>query len=250
LEERGVSNPKDNRQFLKGGDWDAWAKTETDQVRKVPMPEVQKAYPESAETVDLISPEAFTVGSVSLADVIRKRTSKRLYTAESMTLEELSYLLWATQGVKKDSQHRTVPSAGARHPFETYLSVHRVAGLRPGLYRYLPLEHRLLVLNADKHLSSKVAEACRNQKFAAQSAVTFIWTAVPYRSEWRYDVLAAKVIALDAGHLCQNLYLAAESIACGACAIGAYNQDQLDALLGVDGADEFAVYIAAVGKVN
>ena len=73
---------------------------------------------------------------------------------------------------------------------------------------------------------------------------------IPYRTEWRYDLLASKVIAVDAGHLCQSLYLASEAIGCGTCAIGAYTQKKIDALLGVDGIDEFTTYIAPVGKVE
>jgi SagB-type dehydrogenase family enzyme len=67
--------------------------------------------------------------------------------------------------------------------------------------------------------------------------------------EWRYDVAAHKVIALDAGHVCQNLYLACEAVDAGTCAIGAYDQEELDDLLGVDGIEEFAIYLAPVGKV-
>jgi SagB-type dehydrogenase family enzyme len=81
------------------------------------------------------------------------------------------------------------------------------------------------------------------------TAVCFIWTAVPYRMEWRYSTLSPKLIALDAGHVCQNLYLACEAIGAGTCAIGAYDQRAIDAFLRVDGVDEFAVYMAPVGKV-
>ncbi len=67
--------------------------------------------------------------------------------------------------------------------------------------------------------------------------------------EWRYDLAAHKVIALDAGHVCQNLYLACEAIEAGCCAIAAYDQDLMDALIKLDGQEEFTVYLAAVGKV-
>jgi SagB-type dehydrogenase family enzyme len=78
--------------------------------------------------------------------------------------------------------------------------------------------------------------------------VTFIWTAIPYRTEWRYGPLAPKLIAQDSGHVCQNLYLACTAIHAGTCAVGAYNQSKMDTLLGIDGIDEFTMYCAPVGK--
>jgi SagB-type dehydrogenase family enzyme len=89
-----------------------------------------------------------------------------------------------------------------------------------------------------------------NEQYVHDSAVVFIWTAIPYRSEWRYGLLAHKMIAQDSGHLCQNLYLACESIGIGTCAIGAYNQDAMDQILGVDGHDEFTIYVATVGRLG
>jgi SagB-type dehydrogenase family enzyme len=82
------------------------------------------------------------------------------------------------------------------------------------------------------------------------SAVAFAWTALPYRSEWRYTVAAAKLVLLDAGHACQSLYGACEALGLGTCALAAYEQDKLDAALGVDGVNEFAVYAAPVGRLQ
>jgi SagB-type dehydrogenase family enzyme len=141
-----------------------------------------------------------------------------------------------------------VPSAGCRHALETYLCVFNVQGLEQGIYRYLPVEHQLFFEFTEEHLDKKILEATYNQAFAAESAATFIWTAIPYRMEWRYDMAAHKVIAIEAGHVCQNLYLACEAIDAGVCAIAAYDQDKLDELLRVDGQDEISVYIASVGK--
>ena len=99
-------------------------------------------------------------------------------------------------------------------------------------------------------LAKKLGEACMKQIFVRKSAVTFIWTTIPYRTEWRYDKVSHKIIAQDAGHMCQNLYLAAGAIGAGTCAIGAYYQNEVDELIGVDGQDEFTVYIAPVGKLE
>lgn len=197
----------------------------------------------------------------SLLDLINTRTSKRKYTQESITLEELAFLLWSTQGVKQvlgnnKATMRTVPSAGARHPFETYVLVNKVEGLTKGLYHYLALEHKLEFIKEFDNQSERITEATCGQAFLGNAAVDFIWTVMPYRCEWRYTMDAHKYILLDAGHVCQNLYLASEAIECGTCAIGAYDQALTDALLDLDSKpsdekdNEFVVYLASVGKVE
>jgi len=246
-------DPKDNRRFLKAN-WKEWADTgqKTDQQKGVPRPPVEEPFDANARLVDLVAPEEITVGDMPLREVIAKRQSWREYTDEPLTLEELSFLCWATQGVRAVEGaivRRTVPSGGCRHPFETYLFVSRVEGVEPGLYRYLPIEHKLLPIQRDI-TAEQVGEACCGQRFVGEGAVVFIWSVIPYRMEWRYTTRAHKTIALDAGHLCQNLYLAAEAIGCGTCAIGAYLQNEMDALLGLDGEDEFTIYAAPVGKTN
>jgi SagB-type dehydrogenase family enzyme len=89
-----------------------------------------------------------------------------------------------------------------------------------------------------------------DQPFVGNSAVCFIWSSIPYRMEWRYGLGSERVILMDVGHVCQNLYLAAESIGCGTCGVAAYEQDELDQFLGLDGKDEFVIYLAPVGKVE
>ena len=242
------------RKFLEAGPWGNWQGLERDQQRGIPAPPIEKPWPAEATLIPLVAPHDFSLGEMPLREVIGRRESRRKYAPLPLTLEELSFLLWATQGVKDvvgggAAVRRTVPSGGSRHPFETYLAIHRVEGLAPGLYRYLSVAHKLCLLREDPAISRKAAEACRKQSFIGEAAVVFMWTAIPYRMEWRYSVLSPKIIALDAGHVCQNLYLASESIDAGTCAIGAYIQSEVDALLGVDGKDELTVYAAAVGKL-
>jgi SagB-type dehydrogenase family enzyme len=243
------------RKFLKSDRWDEWAELETDQKKKIPPPAPQKPCPEDATLIELVVPKALTVGKMPLIEAIGRRKSHRKFSKEPLTLEEVSFLLWATQGVRQvigggASTRRTVPSGGSRHPFETYLLINRVDGLEPGLYRYLPMEHKLCFLWSDAELAGKVNDACRGQAFVGESAVVFIWTAIPYRTEWRYSMVAHKIIAMDAGHLCQNLYLASEAIGAGTCAVGAYNQSEMDTIVGVDGEDEFVIYVAPVGRTK
>jgi SagB-type dehydrogenase family enzyme len=229
--------------------------SQTDQSRGLPAPPIEKPYAPDARRIDLPGREswsdAFTVG---LSSAIDRRQSRRRYLENPLSLEELSFLLWATQGLQQmlpsGSARRTVPSAGCRHALETYLCVFRVTGLEAGLYRYLPVEHQLLVEYLNQELSRKIIPATLGQTFTGTAAAVFVWTAVPYRMEWRYDIAAHKVILLDAGHVCQNLYLACEAIGAGTCAIAAYHQELMDQLVRADGRDEFVIYLAPVGKVR
>ena len=250
-----MDTTKKQRDFLKSDRWEKFEDMKTDQRANIPAPPVQKPYPKGADLIDLNLPETLTVGNMPLIEAIRGRASHRKYTQEALSLEELSFLLWATQGIREVPENRkftlrTVPSGGARHSFETYLLVDRVDGLERGLYRYLPLEHKLHFIRSEDDFSEKVSESCRGQKFVGTAAVVFIWTTVPYRAEWRYGSISHKMIAMDSGHVCQNLYLACSSIGAGTCAVDAYNQKKIDAILGVDGNDEFVVYVAPVGKVE
>lgn len=227
----------------------------TDQNRGIAPPPLEKPIPAGVQCIDLIPAEKLR--DISVIDVftaLARRRSRRVFNPVPLTLKELSFLLWATQGIRKiaapGTAFRVVPSAGCRHALETYLCVFNVAGLGKGIYRYLPVEHQLLPVSQPTHLSTRISEAAMGQDFVGKSAVTFIWTAIPYRMEWRYDMAAHKVIALDAGHVCQNLYIACEAIHAGTCAVAAYDQELLDNLLGVDGTEEFAIYLAPVGKTK
>ena len=227
--------------------------SQTDQHRGMAPPPVEKPFAEKARRIDLIPPgQLKELGRLDLYSAIKNRESRRDYRPDSLTLAELSFLLWATQGLRRklDGGHalRTVPSAGCRHALETYLGVLHVRDLDAGIYRYLPLEHQLLLEFHEDRLARKLVQAALGQPFPGSAAVTFIWTAIPYRMEWRYGMAAHKVIALDAGHVCQNLYLACEAIGAGTCAIAAYDQEAADQLLKIDGKDEFTIYLAAVGR--
>jgi SagB-type dehydrogenase family enzyme len=141
-----------------------------------------------------------------------------------------------------------VPSAGARHAFETYLLVNNVEGLAPGLYRFLALSHQLAQVEVETGLADRITRACLDQSHVKRSAVTFFWSAVPYRMAWRYGERGYRYLHLDAGHVCQNLYLAAEVIGAGVCAIAAFDDEALNRLLGFDGEEQFVIYLATVGK--
>jgi len=244
---------RSHRQWLKDSirkavDWGA-----TGQSRGLPPPPVQKPVPPDAQTFALPGPERFdAVCTAPLLLVLRSRRSIRRYADTPLSLEELAFLLWATQGVTERhgdlATLRTVPSAGARHAFETYLYCRRVETLEDGIYRYLPLDHSLLFEFTEPGLDARISEACFGQRFVGQGAVTFFWSVIPSRMEWRYGPAAHRVLPMDVGHVCQNLYLSTEAIGAGTCAIAAYDQEALDALLRLDGEEEFVLYLAPVGK--
>ena len=240
---------KHGRRLLRAG-WDDLQGIQSDQQRGVPAPEPQKPCSPEARRVELAPFSDARGSAVTVTQALTRRRSRRRYTDAPLSLDELSYLLYAVGGVRKAggmSTLRTAPSAGARHSLETYVAAFRVSGLEAGLWRYLPLDHAVCLASAPSDLGERVTEALHGQGWGCAAA--FVWTALPYRMEWRYSVVSHKLILLDAGHACQNLYLACEGLGCGTCAIGAYDQLKLDALLGVDGSDELAVYAATVGKL-
>lgn len=231
----------------------------TDQQQRLDFPVPLKA-PKGTGRISLPLDFEEIVQKTDLMTLLRERESCRIYGEEPVALKELSFLLWATQGIRrlagkaKQVTFRNVPSAGSRHPFETYIFVKNVDGLRPGIYHYLPEGHQLEVWEEIGDYTEELTEALHGQEFAGTAPLTFVWSAVPYRTEWRYGLQAHKYMLLDAGHVCENLYLACEAIGCGTCAIGSYNQELLDELLGfapgpsAERDYEFAVYAAPVGK--
>jgi SagB-type dehydrogenase family enzyme len=224
---------------------------ETHQKQDLPLPTYEEPVPAGAKLIRLPKPETIKLPPVDLRQVMERRATLRKYQETPLTLEELAYLLWLTQGIKEITPakltRRTVPSAGSRHPFETYLLVNRVNGLETGLYRYIASQHAVCKLGGEEKVE-EITNACGQQAHVRNSAVTFIWVAVPERTAWRYGDRAYRYIFLDAGHVCQNLYLAAESIGCGVCAIDAFDDDLLNAAVGVDGETQLALYVGTVGK--
>jgi len=241
------------REFMKSGFADMDGRR-SDQSGGVRQPPLEKPYEQSVKVIKLPRPDARAVRKADIYACMKDRRSRRRFSNQPLTLVELALLLWATQGIdsigpERCSTFRPAPSAGARHAFETYIIANRVSGLDGGIYRYLPLTHELLpTAEMSDEVSQRLTAATFGQRFVARGAVVFVWSCLPYRGEWRYQHEAHKNMLLDAGHVCQNLYLAAEAVEFGACAIAAYDQDAMDSLLGLDGADEFVVYLAPVGK--
>lgn len=226
--------------------------SESLQRQGVPIPPLELPYDPTAELISLPDPETLPAYPIDLRKAIEKRCTLRRYQDSPLTQDELSFLLWTTQGVKSITNRpvtfRTVPSAGSRHAFETYLVINKVEGIVPGLYRYIALEHALLPIEVNENVGERFATACLQQNQVTNSAVTFIWVVVTERMYWRYGERGYRYLHLDAGHVCQNLYLAAEAIDSGVCAIAAFDDDILNKELQLDGEKMWAIYVGALGK--
>lgn len=225
----------------------------SDQKKQVPQPPLETFYDGTEVIIDLPMPEEIPAINIDFMAAVELRTSVRDYQNMPVSLLELSFLLWCTQGVKQvlggdKATLRTVPSAGARHAIETYLLINNVEGLKPGLYHFLALEHKLAQVNMTDTIAEEISNACLNQKFVISGAVTFIWVADVARMTWRYGERGYRYLHLDAGHICQNLYLSAQVIGCGACALAAFDDEQLNSVMGIDGQKQFVVYVGTVGK--
>jgi len=195
--------------------------------------------------------------NVSYASLLDARRSKRSYSDKPMTQAELAFMLWSTQGIQsfrdKVATFRTVPSGGARHPFETYITVKNVEGLPPGLYHYLPTENlgekkvtieRLGDLpDYDKTITEMVA----GQAWAAKAPVVLFYTCIPYKSEWRYAEMSHRVVLIDLGHVGQNAMLSAVALGLGSCCMAAFDQAACDRVIGLDSLNEYTVYGVSVG---
>jgi SagB-type dehydrogenase family enzyme len=201
---------------------------------------------------EILLPDPQWEGGIPVWTVMRKRRSQREFTQEPMPLPHLCQLLSATQGITHTAfghPFRACPSAGALYPIETYLVVNCVEGLTPGLYHYYVPKHLLEVL-AQRSFGRDLAEAALGQNMVRTASVVFIWTAVVQRSKWKYRERGYRYIYLDAGHIGQNLYLAATALDLGCCTIGALYDEDVNQLIGVDGTEETVVYMGAVGKAG
>ncbi len=216
-------------------------------LRREEMPEAYKTYPD-AETISL--PEPDRSGGDLIWDMLSRRRSVRDYSPRPISKEELSQLLWATQGVTaRAGQYafRTAPSAGALFPVETYIVVNRVNDLAEGIYHYDVRGHKLEVVRKGS-FGHKLAQAAFGQGMLQEGAFAFVWTAIVARSKWKYRERAYRYIYMDAGHIGQNAYLAAEAMGMGCCTVGAFLDDEVNSIIGVDGKSEIAVYLCSIGK--
>ncbi len=197
-------------------------------------------------------PAPSVTGGPAVWQVLSARRSIRHYGDGPMPLEVLSQLLWSTHGITGrlgPHELRNAPSAGACYPIEVHVVVNSVFNLKPGLYRYLTEDHALM-LQRSGDVGLEMERAALGQRMCSQASVMFVWTAVMPRTTARYGERGRRYVLLDAGHVGQNMYLAATATGYGCCAIGAFDDDAMNEAVGVDGVIEVVVYAASVGPLE
>jgi SagB-type dehydrogenase family enzyme len=210
-------------------------------------PDAYKVYP---DTAGIELPRFEHLETLPLRETLIRRKSVRHFTGQPITREELSYMLWASCGiqrVERGHEFRTAPSAGALYPIETYVIVQTIGDLPSGCYHYSVKAHALEQLRLGQ-FGHEITQAALGQKMCLEAAAVLVWTAIFERSKWKYEQRAYRYIYLDAGHIGENLALAATSIGLGSCQIGALFDDEVNAIIGVDGTSESVVYMSVVGR--
>ncbi|PKK95575.1 MAG: hypothetical protein CVV60_00520 [Tenericutes bacterium HGW-Tenericutes-5] len=238
---------KNNRQAIKPRWLDLYT-LESAKRKGLDRPKQFLEVPEDSLKIPL-DIEFSNIKQKTLTEVIASRRSLREYRDTFLTFEELSYLLWETCRVdsfRENAVFRTIPTAGATNSMETYVYVNKVEKLKAGIYLYLQDTHQLALIKREKNLEDIVNDSLLKQLRNAQAV--FFFTTIPARTEYKYDFCAHKMIAIESGHACQNLSLAAEVIDAGVCAICAYDQEKVDKVLNIDGEEHFTMYCATVGK--
>jgi SagB-type dehydrogenase family enzyme len=207
------------------------------------QPARTKEYPGA---VLITLPPVIAPSDLSVARAIERRRSLRDYKSRALTTPDLSWLLHAAAGITGPGGARAAPSAGAQYPIETYVAVSRVEGIEPGIYHYAVADHALARVRGGT-LGTDLVIAALGQEFLGQAPVVLVLSAIFQRVRWRYRERAYRYALLEAGHIGQNVYLAAEAAGLGACAVGAFFDDAVNRLLEVDGVEEAALMLVPVG---
>jgi SagB-type dehydrogenase family enzyme len=209
-------------------------------------PKPYKTYPDN---VKVVLPSFEPGRPMTLEEALNERKSVRAFRPRPISMGQLGYLLWASTGVQRAEhgcEFRTAPSAGALYPIETYIVANEVRDLDPGVYHYGIKDHGLEQVRAGDQ-RQRIAAAALGQGMCAAASAVFVWTAIFDRSKWKYGQRAYRYIYLDAGHIAENLALAAVSLGLGTCQVGALFDDEVNKVLDVDGANESVLYMSVVG---
>jgi SagB-type dehydrogenase family enzyme len=191
-------------------------------------------------------PAPRSTSNTSVEEALMKRRSVRAYSGRNVTIQEVSQLLWAAQGITAPWGGRTAPSAGALYPLELYVVVGDVDGLDKGVYKYKPEGHELeKVADGDKR--RELSNAALNQECIRNAAIDIVFTAVYERTTWKYKERGIRYVQIEAGHAAQNVYLQAVSLDLGTVVIGAFFDDMVKEVMHA-GDDEEPLYIMPVGK--
>jgi SagB-type dehydrogenase family enzyme len=211
------------------------------------FPDLYKTYPD-APRIRLSQPrlDAGPPTPRTIAD----RRSTRHYSSTPMRESDLAQLLYLATGISADkwgNARRTAPSSGALYPIETYAVVHNVESIDRGIYHYAIRDHELELVRAGDFRARTVDQAI-GQEFLGECGAVIFLTQVIQRMRPKYQDRSYRYGLLEAGHIGENAYLAATSLGLGACGVGAFMDDAINEMLGVDGTQEAAVYMFAVGN--
>ncbi len=212
-----------------------------------PLPPLIKKY-RDAVSIKLPKPN-FSLVSNSVGSCIINRRSFRDFKPRIMPIDTLSTLLYLAVGITAWEDNwplRAYPSAGALQPVELYVVVNYVDTIKMGLYHYNVLEHTLEVLK-EGDFRKTIVNIALDQDFLYNASVLFILSIVYARTLWKYGDRAYRYALLDTGASMENIYLAATAMNLGACAIGAYYDDDLNNLLELDTNTEFTQVMVAIG---
>ena len=201
-----------------------------------------------AGEVSIKLPQPCYSSKVSLEESLLKRRSVREYSGEALTLEEVSQLLWAAQGITSEWGGRTAPSAGALYPLEVYVAVGNVENLNPGVYKYKPERHELVKVR-DDDVRTGLAEAALGQVWVKEGAIDIVIAAVYERTTKKYGDRGVRYVHMEAGHAAQNIYLQAAAFSLGMVTVGAFHDDRVKEIITMP-EGEVPLYIIPVGRTK
>ena len=204
-----------------------------------------KEYPD-AKVVRLPAPEESVA---PLVDALNLRKSVRSFSDEAVSMEQLSRLLQSADGITHGwggMAMRTAPSGGALYPVNLYVAVSKVEGLEAGIYHFQPPDSTLELIEAGD-FDARLRAAAFDQECVGSSPVAVILTARFERSTKKYADRGYRYTYIEAGAICQNIYLQATALKLGTVAVGAFNDDALNELLKIGGREEASLLIMPVG---
>jgi SagB-type dehydrogenase family enzyme len=192
-------------------------------------------------------PDVQINGSTTVEEALLNRRSIRVYSSDYVTLTELGQLLWAAQGITMpDRGFRTAPSAGGLYPLELFVAAGSVTDLAAGIYRYGPANHTLEKI-AETDVLPALSEAAISQESVRDGSVAIVIAAVYQRTQQKYGDRGVRYVHMEVGHAAQNVYLQAESLNLGTVFIGAFIDEEVQDIMGMD-QDELPLGIMPVGR--
>ena len=187
-----------------------------------------------------------TKGSISVEEALVSRRSRRSFNDTALSIDQLSQILWAAYGISDGNNLRTSPSAGALYPLEIYAVIGNITGIEPGVYKYISREHKI-IRKISTDVRDELSAAALNQSMIKDAPLTVVYTAVFDSVIERYgDRGRERFVFIETGHSAQNIYLQAEALGLGTCAVGAFTDDKVSELLELP-TDEIPLYIMPVG---